>query len=283
MMGMGKILASGKSLWIRLVILIICGQAIQAFNGASLRDRIGLRSRLLEKYEKHVIPDNVTLAVGLTLIHFDAHPEIGRFDTYAHMRLVWTDKRLSWDQREFGGLKAFRMQIDDIWVPDMALQNGFTPNYYFRCADVQAILTPDGKVNWLTPCTFFALCEMDEIKANPNARQNCELKFGSWSYDASLLDLKLYNDTTSVDMNAFKDVGDYKVTGSRAVLSRKHSSSPKDITNRAFVTFNVEFEQKVKSPEHYPSPSSKSRSFYPGTPIIYTLASIFPLYSILLV
>ena len=52
------------------------------------------------------------------------------------------------------------------------------------------LLHSDGTIRWSQPVTFRAACLMN-LKAFPFDQQCCSLRFGSWSYDGSLIDLHI--------------------------------------------------------------------------------------------
>ena len=43
------------------------------------------------------------------------------------------------------------------------------------------------------------------------AEQNCTLKYGSWTYDGNLVDIKFFGDETEVDVSEFRRTNPIKV------------------------------------------------------------------------
>ena len=68
----------------------------------------------------------------------------------------------------------------------------------------------DGTVRWNFPAIFKSSCEID-VSFFPFDEQRCQLKFGSWSYDGSQLDL--INSSTSADITSYIHNGEWKLIG----------------------------------------------------------------------
>ena len=55
--------------------------------------------------------------------------------------------------------------------------------------EVLVIVNADGKVRWRPPSIFKSTCQIN-IELFPYDHQNCSMKFGSWSYDESSIDIQ---------------------------------------------------------------------------------------------
>ncbi|MGH0119070.1 UNVERIFIED_CONTAM: hypothetical protein FKN15_052271 [Acipenser sinensis] len=80
----------------------------------------------------------------------------------------WDDYRLSWDPSEYDGIDKLRIPPRHIWLPDIVLYNKYSA------------------------------CKI-EVKHFPFDQQNCTLKFRSWTYDHTEIDLVLKNEVASMD------------------------------------------------------------------------------------
>ncbi len=65
-------------------------------------------------------------------------------------------------------------------------------------ANVNALVAYDGTVSYLPPGMFKSTCQI-EIYHFPFDVQSCSLKFGSWTYDESTIDLKNKSETAQLD------------------------------------------------------------------------------------
>ena len=94
-------------------------------------------------------------------------------------------------------------------------------------------LYPDGKCRWSSPALFKAICEID-VSYFPLDQQKCRLKFGSWTYNSSRLNL-----TTKQPKFPTKDFiknGEWKIT---EVDVRANDKDYEDGENYMDVTMTV--------------------------------------------
>lgn len=57
--------------------------------------------------------------------------------------------------------------------------------------DAYAVVLDDGTVQWIPPSIWKSSCSID-ITNFPFDSQICHMKFGSWTYDGTKLDLAFY-------------------------------------------------------------------------------------------
>ncbi len=86
---------------------------------------------------------------------------------------------------------------EKIWVPDLILYNSAGDSFDPK-TPVNAIIYNTGDVVYLPPGMFRSTCQI-EIDQFPFDEQFCSLKFGSWTYDDSTVDLKNKSDTAQLD------------------------------------------------------------------------------------
>lgn len=87
---------------------------------------------------------------------------------------------------------------------------------YFFSADgrfegslmTKAIVKYNGAITWTPPASYKSACTMD-VTFFPFDRQNCSMKFGSWTYDGSMVDLVLMDN--QVDRKDFFDNGEWEI------------------------------------------------------------------------
>lgn len=100
----------------------------------------------------------------------------------------WTDNKLRWDPEEYGGVTKLHIPADQLWLPDLVLYNNADGNYEVTIM-TKAIIHYDGKVVWKPPSIYKSACNMD-VEYFPFDQQTCTMKFGTWSYDGTVIDLK---------------------------------------------------------------------------------------------
>lgn len=72
------------------------------------------------------------------------------------------------------------------------------------------VVKSNGSCTWLPPGIFKSTCKID-ITWFPFDDQVCKMKFGSWSYTGSSLDLQL--NSQEADLSAYIENGEWKLLG----------------------------------------------------------------------
>lgn len=72
----------------------------------------------------------------------------------------------------------------------------------------KAIVRYNGAITWTPPASYKSACTMD-VTFFPFDRQNCTMKFGSWTYDGNMVDLILID--KQVDRKDFFDNGEWEI------------------------------------------------------------------------
>ncbi|CDQ98287.1 unnamed protein product [Oncorhynchus mykiss] len=85
------------------------------------------------------------------------------------------------------------------------------------------VVSNNGEVNWLPPAIYKSACKI-EVRDFPFDQQNCTLKFRSWTYDHTEIDLILLSDFASRD--DFKPSGEWDIVS----LPGRKNEDPSDIT-----------------------------------------------------
>uniref|UniRef100_A0A8C3AP59 Cholinergic receptor nicotinic beta 4 subunit n=1 Tax=Cyclopterus lumpus TaxID=8103 RepID=A0A8C3AP59_CYCLU len=109
----------------------------------------------------------------------------------------WVDYRLSWDPAKYEGIDKLRIPSRHIWLPDIVLYNNADGTYEVTVF-TNAIVLFNGSINWLPPAIYKSACKI-EVKHFPFDQQNCTLKFRSWTYDHTEIDLILKSAVASMD------------------------------------------------------------------------------------
>ncbi|XP_069041342.1 neuronal acetylcholine receptor subunit beta-2 isoform X2 [Lepisosteus oculatus] len=134
----------------------------------------------------------------------------------------WQDYRLTWDPNEFGGMVKVRLPSKHIWLPDVVLYNNADGMYEVSFYS-NAVVSYDGSIFWLPPAIYKSACKI-EVKHFPFDQQNCTLKFRSWTYDRTEIDLVLRSDVASMD--DFTPSGEWDIIA----LPGRRNENPADST-----------------------------------------------------
>ncbi|KAI6230132.1 Acr-6 [Aphelenchoides fujianensis] len=148
---------------------------------------------LLRDYDRLLRPvrrpqDAVKIAFKFKLLQIlDLHEKGQVLRTSGLLRHVWTDYRLSWDPQQYGNMTRIHIPGERIWLPDIILYNNAdgrpTPSTITK-AEVHS----NGSIEYMPPAHYDSLCVID-TEWFPYDMQSCELKFGSWTYSGSELDM----------------------------------------------------------------------------------------------
>ncbi|PAV57982.1 hypothetical protein WR25_04425 [Diploscapter pachys] len=141
----------------------------------------------------HTKPINVSVYFSLTqIIDMDERHQI--LTTSAWTRYEWNDFRLVWDPRMYDNVTRIHFPAAVVWRPDVILLDNADEQYGKSITQTDVVVDYLGNINWATACLFTSSCPLD-IKFYPFDRQTCVLKYGSWAYDGSKIDIQLGSET----------------------------------------------------------------------------------------
>ncbi len=141
---------------------------------------------------------NLNVSIGIAIqqiVELDEKQQMLVFSGWLDMS--WTDYSLKWNPEEYGNISVLSVMSEKIWVPDLVLYNSAGDSFDPK-SPVNAIIYNTGDVVYLPPGMFRSTCQI-EIDQFPFDEQFCSLKFGSWTYDDSTVDLKNKSDTAQLD------------------------------------------------------------------------------------
>ncbi|CAO4368165.1 unnamed protein product [Caenorhabditis nigoni] len=134
-------------------------------------------------------PINVTFVFSLTqIIDVDERNQI--LTTNSWVRLHWVDYKLVWDPRLYQNVTRLHIPSDKIWKPDIILYNNADAQYMKSVMSTDVIVDYLGNIHWPLSAIFTSSCPLD-VKHYPFDRQTCILKYASWAYDGTKIDLLL--------------------------------------------------------------------------------------------
>ncbi|GMR52668.1 hypothetical protein PMAYCL1PPCAC_22863, partial [Pristionchus mayeri] len=149
---------------------------------------------LLYYYNKNVRPvKNATEAVkvkfGASLIRLIDVDEVNQvLTTNLWLEMQWFDYKLSWDPEKWNGIRKLHIPSDQIWIPDILLYNNADGEPHITTMSA-ALIYFTGLVVWKPPSIYKSFCPID-IEYFPYDSQECSMKFGGWSYNGFLLDVR---------------------------------------------------------------------------------------------
>uniref|UniRef100_A0A8C9Q4D7 Neuronal acetylcholine receptor subunit beta-4 n=1 Tax=Spermophilus dauricus TaxID=99837 RepID=A0A8C9Q4D7_SPEDA len=117
--------------------------------------------------------------------------------TNVWLKQEWTDYRLAWNSSRYEGVNILRIPAKRIWLPDIVLYNNADGTYEVSVY-TNVVVRSNGSIQWLPPAIYKSACKI-EVKHFPFDQQNCTLKFRSWTYDHTEIDMVLKSPTASMD------------------------------------------------------------------------------------
>ncbi|RWS28834.1 neuronal acetylcholine receptor subunit alpha-7-like protein [Leptotrombidium deliense] len=129
---------------------------------------------------------------------------------YSTYILEWIDSNLRWNASEYGGISEVKIAAHKVWKPDILLYNSADERIDSTFA-VNVNVKNNGSCTWLPPGIFKSTCKID-ITWFPFDDQTCLMKFGSWSYVASALDLRVHSEEGG-DLSTYIENGEWILLG----------------------------------------------------------------------
>ncbi|CAG0894523.1 unnamed protein product [Darwinula stevensoni] len=204
----GEMKRGGRWSWLLLSLVCLVGAAGGSPEAKRLYDD------LLSTYNRLIRPvgnssDRLTVKMGLRLSQLiDVNLKNQIMTTNMWVEQEWHDYKLKWDPEDYGGVKTLYVPSETIWLPDIVLYNNADGNYEVTIM-TKAVLHHSGKVTWKPPAIYKSSCEID-VEYFPFDEQTCSLKFGSWTYDGYLVDLRhIKQEPNSNYIDYGIDLGEY--------------------------------------------------------------------------
>ncbi|BFY97022.1 hypothetical protein BsWGS_00062 [Bradybaena similaris] len=210
------ILIPGKWLWLGFIVLFLLGCV-----GAEMDESDIHQSRLYHdlfvasSYNnliRPVVDTNTSLMINFSLalsaiINVDSKNQM--IITNVWLQMYWYDFQLEWDPEEYGGIKQFKMNHTNVWIPDIVLFNNadgnFEVSYKSNC-----VLNSDGVVHFIPPSIYTSSCNID-VKYFPFDQQVCEMKFGSWTFQGLTLKYQFHKDKSHIILDDYMKNGAWDV------------------------------------------------------------------------
>ncbi|XP_066557743.1 neuronal acetylcholine receptor subunit alpha-5 [Amia ocellicauda] len=180
-----------------------------------------LFKHLFSSYQKWVRPvehlnGTVRVKFGLAISQLvDVDEKNQLMTTNVWLKQEWVDVKLRWDPADYLGITSIRVPSDSIWIPDIVLYDNADGR--FEGSVTKTVVKYDGTICWTPPANYKSSCTID-VTFFPFDLQNCSMKFGSWTYDGTQVDIIL--EDFHVDKRDYFDNGEWEIvtaTGSRGV------------------------------------------------------------------
>nr|XP_057919699.1 neuronal acetylcholine receptor subunit alpha-9-II isoform X2 [Doryrhamphus excisus] len=174
-----------------------------------------LLSDLMENYSSALRPVedtdralNVTLQITLSQIKdMDERNQV--LVAYLWIRQRWHDAYLKWNKEDYDGLEIIHIPSNLVWRPDLVLYNK-ADDALSGPMDTNVKLRYNGEITWDAPAITKSSCVVD-VSYFPFDSQQCNLTFGSWTYNGNQVDIFMGMD--SGDLSDFVENVEWECHG----------------------------------------------------------------------
>ncbi|XP_068596864.1 neuronal acetylcholine receptor subunit alpha-9-II [Brachionichthys hirsutus] len=174
-----------------------------------------LLSDLMESYSSALRPVedtdkalNVTLQITLSQIK-DMDERNQMLIAYLWIRQTWNDAYLKWNKEDYDGLEVIHIPSSLVWRPDLVLYNKADDDFSGPL-DTNVRLRYNGEITWDAPAITKSSCVVD-VSYFPFDSQECNLTFGSWTYNGNQVDVSM--DMDSGDLSDFVENVEWECHG----------------------------------------------------------------------
>uniref|UniRef100_A0ACB8EYH8 Uncharacterized protein n=1 Tax=Sphaerodactylus townsendi TaxID=933632 RepID=A0ACB8EYH8_9SAUR len=209
-----------RKLWLGVLVCWGTLRLLEANEDARLFDT------LFANYDKSRRPvrqaeEVVEVSIKLTLTNLiSLNEKEETLTTNVWITQEWHDYRLDYASEDFGGVSALQVPADQVWLPDIVLENNIDGQFevaYFS----NVLIYPGGYMYWLPPAIFRSTCSI-AVTFFPFDWQNCSLVFRSQTYNADEVQLTFGLDDDGNPLQAVHiDPEAFTENGERAIQSNR--------------------------------------------------------------
>ncbi|XP_055895894.1 acetylcholine receptor subunit beta-like 1 isoform X2 [Biomphalaria glabrata] len=150
--------------------------------------------------------------------------------TNVWLQMDWIDYQLAWDPSKYGNISKIKVDNKFVWVPDVVLFNNadgkFEPSYTPNC-----VIDNSGSVQFIPPAIYTSSCSID-VEYFPFDQQECEMKFGSWTFEGKTLNYSFSRGNDRMDLSDYMKNGAWDiidVPGHKSTIGDSITGEPKSI------------------------------------------------------
>ncbi|XP_060950706.1 neuronal acetylcholine receptor subunit alpha-9-I [Limanda limanda] len=203
----------------KATLMVWISLLVQVSQGAQGHYARKLLNDLMEDYTNALRPVddtdkalNVSLQITLSQIK-DMDEKNQVLTTYLWIRKVWFDAYLKWEKEDYDDLEMINIPSDLVWKPDIVLYNKADEDASDP-SSTNVKLRYNGEIIWDSPAITKSACVVD-VSYFPFDSQQCNLTFGSWTYNGNQVDISLGMD--SGDLSDFVENVEWECHGMPAV------------------------------------------------------------------
>ncbi|CAG2212168.1 unnamed protein product [Mytilus edulis] len=137
-----------------------------------------------------------------------------KLTTTGWLDITWQDDLLTWTPASYNGLNKLYLPQDNVWKPDVSLQNGFSELEELGSKFIQVYVDSSGYILWRPFQVFETKCDLDS-KYFPFDEHKCHIIFVSWSHSSE--DIVLTQTSNGIELSdQLESHGEWEITSSSA-------------------------------------------------------------------
>ncbi|CAC5400089.1 CHRNN [Mytilus coruscus] len=142
-----------------------------------------------------------------------------KLTTTGWLVITWKDDLLTWTPASYNGLNKLYLPQDNVWKPDVSLQNGFSELEELGSKFIQVYVQSSGYIMWRPFQVFETKCNLDS-KYFPFDEHKCHIIFVSWSHSSE--EIVLTQTSNGIELSdELESHGEWKITSSSATSEFK--------------------------------------------------------------
>ena len=186
---------------------------------ASYENVTDLYKNILSGYDKRVRPrvkqtDFVTVTflfriLGIT--EFDTARQ--KLSILGFFYLQWRDEMITWVPKSYGGQKAIKLPLKDIWYPAMKFIRDFKGSGTIGEPQESVIFAHTGDATWTPEGIFNVICDVN-TRYYPFDRQSCIMSI--YASDAATSEIHILPSGEGVALQGYQPNSEWKLINARA-------------------------------------------------------------------
>ncbi|CAC5378276.1 unnamed protein product [Mytilus coruscus] len=142
-----------------------------------------------------------------------------KLTTTGWLVITWKDDLLTWTPASYNGLNKLYLPQDNVWKPDVSLQNGFSELEELGSKFIQVYVQSSGYIMWRPFQVFETKCNLDS-KYFPFDEHKCHIIFVSWSHSSE--EIVLTQTSNGIELSdELESHGEWRITSSSATSEFK--------------------------------------------------------------